>query len=69
MALVLSLVVLIMATFLLQVWVGRYSARATAFTRTILSWSGPAGPKVIPPQNRGYYFFLLQAQTRTVSCV
>ena len=27
----------------LQVWVRRYSAHASALTRTILPWSGPAG--------------------------
>ncbi len=38
-----SLGILLKTTFLLQVWVRRYSARAAALTRTILSWSGPAG--------------------------
>ncbi len=53
--------VLVITTFLLQVWVMRYSARATAFTRIILSWSGPAGTKVIPPppQNEGNLRFSL----------
>ena len=45
MSLVVSANVLVITTFLLQVWVRRYSVYASAFIRTILSWSGPAGQK------------------------